>query len=372
MDRRSFIKKVGAGGVGAAAATALAAPAIAQENPKVTWRLTSSFPKSLDTIYGGAEDIANHVSAATGGNFEIQCYAAGEIVPGLQAFDAVQSGTVEAAHTCSYYFWGKDPTFAIGTAIPFGLNQRLSNAWFYEGNGNTLMNEFYDTYGVYGLPAGNTGAQMGGWFRKEVNTVDDLKGLKMRIAGLAGRVMEKVGVVPQQIAGGDIYPALEKGTIDAAEFVGPYDDQKLGFYKVAKYYYYPGWWEGGPVIHGFFNKAKYQELPKHYQAALDDACAFANTNMMAKYDVKNPVAIRELIGEGAVMKGYSTEIMQACYNAAMEVYAELGAENATFKKIYNDQTEYKNAAYGWLKTCEFRYDQFMMALQNAGQIKPLA
>ncbi|WP_345900885.1 twin-arginine translocation signal domain-containing protein, partial [Martelella sp. UBA3392] len=166
MDRRSFMKKVGAGGVGAAAATALAAPAIAQENPKITWRLTSSFPKSLDTIYGGAEDIANHVGAATGGNFEIQCYAAGEIVPGLQALDAVQDGTVEAAHTCSYYFWGKDPTFAIGTAIPFGLNARLSNAWFYQGNGNTLMNEFYDGYGVYGLPAGNTGAQMGGWFSK--------------------------------------------------------------------------------------------------------------------------------------------------------------------------------------------------------------
>ena len=209
MDRRSFFKKAGIAGAGAVAATALAAPAIAQENPKIAWRMTSSFPKSLDTIYGGAEDIAKHVAAATDGNFTIQPFAAGEIVPGLQAVDAVAAGTVEAAHTTSYYFVGKDPTYAIGTAIPFGLNSRLTNAWFFEGNGNKLMNEFYATQGMYALPAGNTGAQMGGWFRKEINTLDDLKGVKMRIAGLAGRVMEKVGVIPQQIAGGDGIDGLQ-------------------------------------------------------------------------------------------------------------------------------------------------------------------
>jgi TRAP-type mannitol/chloroaromatic compound transport system substrate-binding protein len=321
MDRRSFIKKAGVAGAGAAAAATLAAPAIAQENPKITWRITSSFPKSLDTIYGGAVDIAERVAAATDGNFTIQPYAAGEIVPGLQALDAVAAGTVEAAHTTSYYFWGKEPTFALGTAIPFGLNARMQNAWFYQGNGNTLLNEFFATQGVYGLPAGNTGVQMGGWFRKEINTVDDLKGLKFRIAGLAGKVVEKVGVVPQQLAGGDIYPALEKGTIDAAEFVGPYDDQKLGFYKVAKYYYYPGWWEGGPVVHAFFNLDKYNNLPKHYQAILTDACAFANTNMMAKYDAKNPQALKQLVAEGTVLRPFTQEIMAACYDAALGIYA---------------------------------------------------
>ena len=216
MDRRAFFKKAATTGAGAAAATALAAPAIAQENPRISWRLTSSFPKSLDTIYGGAEDVAKHVAAATGGNFTIQTFAANEIVPGLQAADAVGNGTVEMCHTCSYYFVGKDPTFAIGTAIPFGLNARLSNAWFYQGNGNKLLNEFYATHNLYGLPSGNTGAQMGGWFRKEINAVEDFKGVKIRIAGIAGRVLEKLGAVPQQIAGGDIYPALEKGTIDAA------------------------------------------------------------------------------------------------------------------------------------------------------------
>jgi len=369
MDRRSFIKKAGVAGAGAAAAaTTLAAPAIAQENPKITWRLTSSFPKSLDTIYGGAVDIAERVSAATDGAFTIQTFAAGEIVPGLQALDAVAAGTVEAAHTTSYYFWGKEPTFAIGTALPFGLNARMSNAWFYQGNGNKLMNEFFATQGVYGLPAGNTGVQMGGWFRKEINTLDDLKGLKMRIAGLAGKILEKVGVVPQQLAGGDIYPALEKGTIDAAEFVGPYDDAKLGFNKVAKYYYYPGFWEGGPVVHGFFNLAKYNALPKHYQAILQDACAFANTNMMAKYDVKNPTALKELVGSGTQLRPFSQEIMEACYKAAVEIYADLSTKSPYFKKTYEDQLAFKKDAYLWAQVGEYTFDTFMMIQQRAGKL----
>ncbi|MET3614571.1 TRAP-type mannitol/chloroaromatic compound transport system substrate-binding protein [Rhizobium aquaticum] len=369
MDRRSFIKKAGVAGAGAAAAaTTLAAPAIAQENPKITWRLTSSFPKSLDTIWGGAVDIAEHVSAATNGAFTIQTFAAGEIVPGLQALDAVAAGTVEAAHTTSYYFWGKEPTFAFGTALPFGLNARMSNAWFYQGNGNKLMNEFYATQGVYGLPAGNTGVQMGGWFRKEINTLDDLKGLKMRIAGLAGKILEKVGVVPQQLAGGDIYPALEKGTIDAAEFVGPYDDAKLGFNKVAKYYYYPGFWEGGPVVHGFFNLAKYNALPKNYQAILQDACAFANTNMMAKYDVKNPTALKELVGSGTQLRPFSQEIMEACYKAAVEIYADLSAKSPSFKKVYDDQLAFKKDAYLWAQVGEYTFDTFMMIQQRAGKL----
>jgi len=212
-------------------------PAIAQIAPELKWRLTSSFPKSLDTIYGAAEVFAKFVAEATDNRFQIQCFPAGEIVPGLQAADKVSDGTVEMAHTCSYYYWGKDPAFAFGTAVPFGLNSRQQNAWFYHGGGNELLNEFYAPYNFIGMPGGNTGAQMGGWFRKEIKTVEDLKGVKMRIAGFAGAVMQKLGVVPQQIAGGEIYPSLEKGTIDAAEWVGPYDDQKLGFNKVAPFYY---------------------------------------------------------------------------------------------------------------------------------------
>jgi TRAP-type mannitol/chloroaromatic compound transport system substrate-binding protein len=368
MDRRSFFKKAGATGIGAAAATALAAPAIAQENPQINWRLTSSFPKGLDTIYGAADDIAAHVAAATDGKFTIQAFAAGEIVPGLQAADAVTAGTVEMAHTTLYYYWGKDTAYALGTAIPFGLNARMQNAWYYQGNGNTLVNEFLATQGLYGMPAGNTGVQMGGWFRKEINTVDDLKGLKMRIGGLAGKIMEKLGVVPQQLAGGDIYPALEKGTIDAAEFVGPYDDEKLGFNKVAKYYYYPGFWEGGPVVHGIVNLEKWNSLPKNYQAVLADACAFANTNMLAKYDMKNPAALKNLVANGAVLRPFSQEIMEAAYAAAVGLYTEFSATSPFFKKIYEDQLAYKKDAYLWAQIGEYTFDTFMMIQQRSGKL----
>ena len=249
MQRRKFLRTAGVGGGAAAVAGTLAAPAVAQSMPEVKWRLASSFPKSLDTIYGAGEFFAKRVAALTDNKFQIRVFAAGEIVPGLQVVDAVQNETVECGHTASYYYVGKDPTFAFDTAIPFGLNTRQHNAWVYFGGGLELMREFYKEYKMTSFLMSHTGAQMGGWWRKEIKSPEDMKGVKMRIGGFAGQVMAKLGVVPQQIAGGDIYPALEKGTIDAAEWVGPYDDQKLGFNKVAPYYYYPGWWEGarGPV-----------------------------------------------------------------------------------------------------------------------------
>ncbi|MCB1516195.1 MAG: TRAP transporter substrate-binding protein [Hyphomicrobiaceae bacterium] len=368
MDRRSFIKKAGVTGAGAAGATTLAAPAIAQEMPKITWRLTSSFPKSLDTIYGAAETMANHVKAATDGNFEIQVFAAGEIVGGLEAKNAAADGTVEMAHTASYYYWGQDPTYALGTAIPFGLNARMTNAWFYQGGGNELMNEFYATQNIYAMPCGNTGAQMGGWYRKEINTLADLQGLKMRIGGMGGKIIEKLGVVPQQVAGGDIYPSLEKGTIDAAEWVGPYDDQKLGFNKVAQYYYYPGWWEGGPTLHSMVNLDKWNSLPAGYQNALIDASAYANTDMLATYDAKNPNALKQLVADGAILRPFSQEILAAAYEAAKEVYAEISAENATFKKVYDHQLAFKKDAYLWAQISEYTFDTFMMIEQRAGKL----
>ena len=242
MKRRSFLKKAAAG----LAVGSVAAPAIGQTQPTINWRMAASWPKALDTLYGGAELICRRVGEMSGGKFNIKLFAAGEIVGGLQVMDAVQAGTVECGHTAAYYYFGKDQTFAFGTAIPFGLNARQQYAWFYHGGGMDLMREFYKDYGIINHLAGNTGCQMGGWFRKPIKSVADLKGLKFRIGGTGGTVLTRLGVVPQQIAGGDIYPALEKGTIDAAEWVGPYDDEKLGFYKVAKHYYYPGWWEGGP------------------------------------------------------------------------------------------------------------------------------
>src|SRR6195256_3372208 len=283
MKRRDFLKVSAAG----AAATAVASPAIAQSSPEIKWRLTSSFPKSLDTIYGGAEQFSKYVAEMTDNKFQIQVFAAGEVVPGLQALDATSNGTIERSHTVSYYYVGKDPTFAIYASVPFGLNARQQNSWWYQGGGMELGNEFFKKFGVIGFPCGNTGTQMGGWFRKEIKTVADLSGLKFRIGGIAGQVLQKVGVVPQQIAGGDIYPALEKGTIDAAEWVGPYDDEKLGFYKVAKFYHYPGWWEPSSCLMFVVNLDKWNSLPPFYKEALTFACLEVNNWVATKYDASN-------------------------------------------------------------------------------------
>ena len=368
MDRRSFIKKAGTTGVGVAAATTLAAPAIAQSAPKVTWRLTSSFPKSLDTIYGGAETFSKMLSEATDGNFQIQVFAAGEIVPGLQAADATTAGTVEACHTVSYYYWGKNPTWALGAAVPFALNARGMNAWHYHGGGIDLFNEFLGAQGLVGFPGGNTGVQMGGWFRKEINTVADLSGLKMRIGGFAGKVMEKLGVIPQQIAGGDIYPSLEKGTIDAAEWVGPYDDEKLGFQKVAPFYYYPGWWEGGPTVHLMFNKGKYDELPASYKSLLRTAAQAADADMLQKYDYKNPTAIKSLVANGAQLRPFSAEILSACFDKSNEVYAEMTGSIPEFKKIWDSITAFRKDYYLNAQIAEYNYDTFMMIQQRNAKL----
>src|SRR4030088_2644643 len=290
MKRRDFLKVSATG----AAVAAVASPAIAQSSPEIKWRMTSSFPKSLDTIYGGAGQVAKYVAEMTDNKFQIQVFAAGEIVPGLQALDATANNTVEMSHTVAYYYRGKDPTFAIYASVPFGLNARMQNSWWYQGGGMELGNEFFKKHGVIGFPCGNTGTQMGGWFRKEIKTVADLSGLKMRIGGIAGQVLQKVGVVPQQLAGGDIYPALEKGTIDAAEWVGPYDDEKLGFAKVAQYYYYPGWGEGGAMLHNFINTEKWEALSPAYKAVVRTASEMANTSMQSKYDAVNPGALKRL------------------------------------------------------------------------------
>jgi TRAP-type mannitol/chloroaromatic compound transport system substrate-binding protein len=356
MKRREFLKASGVG----LAASAVAAPAVAQSMPELKWRLTSSYPKSLDTLYGAAESFSKAVADATDNRFQIQVFVAGEIVPGLQALDAVSNHTVEMCHTASYYYFSKDPTFAFGTAIPFGMNQRMMDAWMFYGGGEALMNEFFRKFNVIGFPAGNTGAQMGGWFRKEIRTVDDLRGLKMRIGGLAGRVIAKLGVVPQQIAGGDIYPALEKGTLDAVEWAGPYDDEKLGFHKVARYYYYPGWWEGGPMLHNFINIRKWNELPKNYQSIVQSASHVANTLMQAKYDAENPAALKRLVAGGAQLRPFSQPILDASLKAANEVYAETSARNTDFKKVYDAFLPFRNDEYLWWQVAEYGFDTYMI------------
>ncbi len=355
MERRSFLKKTGVG----IAAGAVAAPAIAQSLPTLSWRLASSFPKSLDTIYGAAEVFANRVSAATGGKFQIRVFAGGEIVPAFSVMDAVKDGTVEAGHTASYYFFGKDPTFAFDTAVPFGLNAREFNAWVLHGGGGELLREFFAGYNIMNFPMGNTGAQMGGWFRKEIKTPADLKDLKVRVGGFAGKVLSKLGAVPQQIPGGDVYPSLEKGTIDAAEWVGPYDDEKLGFQKVAKYYYYPGWWEGGANLSLYMNMDKFNALPEEYKNIVAAAAAEANVDMLAKYDARNPEALKKLVAGGAQLRPFPKAVMDACYQAALEVFKETSAANPKFKKVHDGYMKFRDDQNLWHSVAEGNFDRFM-------------
>ncbi len=355
MQRRLMLTRAG---LGAAAASALAAPAIAQTQPEVRWRLPSSFPRSLDTLFGTGEQMCKRVAALTDGKFQIRPFPAGEIVPGLAVLDAVQAGTVECGHTAMYYYVGKDPAFAFFTALPFGLNARMNLSWMQFGGGNALLNELLESYNTIAFPAGDTGAQMGGWFRKEVKSVAELNGLKFRIAGIAGQVFAKMGAVPTQVAAGDIYPALERGTIDAVEFVGPYDDEKLGFSKVAPYYYYPGFWEAGAHLHLIINKQAYEALPATYKEALQVAAAEANADMIARYDYLNPQALRRLIAGGTQLRPWPRDIMAAAWKASHELYAELSDRNPRFKKVWDAYRPYRDDLYTWFRVAEASFDSF--------------
>jgi TRAP-type mannitol/chloroaromatic compound transport system substrate-binding protein len=356
MDRRSIIKNAGLAGVLAAGV----APAV-HAQATVRWRLSSSFPKALDTIFGASDVFANSLKKMSGGKFEVSVHAGGEITPPFGVVDAVQKGSIEICHTAPYYFFGKDEVFALGCAIPFGLNSRQMTAWMYEGNGLKLMREFYAKYNIVNFPGGNTGAQMGGWYRKEIKTMADIKGLKMRIGGFAGRVLERMGGVPQNIPGGEIYSALEKGTIDAAEWVGPYDDQKLGFNKVAPFYYYPGWWEGGPQLDFFINDKAFEALSPEYKAMVEAAASEAHVSMQARYDARNPMALKQLVGAGTKLRPFSNEILSAAFKQSMEVYSELNAKNESWKKIYADYSKFRADQNLWFRFTEAKFDSFMQS-----------
>lgn len=355
MERRSFVKHAGLAGILAAGA----APAAVMAQQTVRWRLASSFPNSLDTIFGAANIFAQKVKEASGGKFDISVHAGGELVPPFGVVDAVQQGTVECCHTAPYYFFGKDPTFALGCAVPFGMNSRQMSAWMYQGNGLKLMREFYANYNIINFPMGNTGAQMGGWFRKPIKSLADMKGLKMRIGGFAGKVIERLGAVPQNIPGGDIYPSLEKGTIDAAEWIGPYDDLKLGFYKVANNYLYPGWWEGGPQLDLFVNQKAYNALSPEYKSIIEIAASHAHVNMQAMYDAKNPPALKELVAKGTKLQGFPKDVMEAAFKAANDLYGELEASNPHWKKVYTDWAKFRNEDILWFRFAENEFDRFM-------------
>jgi TRAP-type mannitol/chloroaromatic compound transport system substrate-binding protein len=357
MERRRFISR---GAAGATAATALAAPNIAgAQQPRIRWRCPGSFPKSLDTLWGTQEHLTKRVAEMTDGAFQIQPFGPGEVVPALQVLDAVGAGNVECGFTSAYYYLGKDPALAMPTCLPFGLSTKQHWAWLTHGGARQLYAEVYRDQGVVAIPAGNTGSQMGGWFRKEIRSVEDLKGLKFRIAGYGGNALQKLGVVTQQIGGPDIYPSLERGVIDGAEWVGPYDDEKLGFQRIAQFYYYPGWWEYSPSIDLMVNARAYEQLPAAYKAILEAACAESWHWMAARYDVLNPAAMRRLIAAGTQLRAFPRDVLQASYRASQELFAELGAQNERFKRLHEHWDRFRIEQVQWARVAEDSLANFM-------------
>lgn len=363
MQRRDFLKSASVGAVSAG----LALPARAETaSPAIKWRLASSFPKSLDTIYGGAETLAKRVAELTDGRFEIRVFAGGEIVPAFGVLDAVQQNTIECGHTASYYYYGKNKALALETTWPFGLNTRQLTAWVEAGGGMRLLREMFAEYDIVNLPGGSTGAQMGGWFRKEIKSLADLQGLKIRIPGFGAEIFSRLGAVPQSLPGGEIYPALERGAIDAAEWTVPDDDEKLGFQKVAKYYYYPGWWEPATHLVFYVNRQQWEALPPTYRAAFEIASREAHLLMLATYDARNPAALQRLMSNGAELRRFPDDVLLGAYRTAQEVYAEESAQNPTFKAIHESMSGFQRSSGAWWGVAEASMTNFMRAVQRHG------
>ncbi|MBS0313284.1 MAG: TRAP transporter substrate-binding protein DctP [Burkholderiales bacterium] len=355
MDRRSLIKHAGLAGILAAGA----APAV-HAQAAVRWRLAASFPKSLDTIFGSAVKFGETVKELSGGKFEVSVHAAGELMPAFGVVDALEKDTIEMALTAAYYFTGKDPAFAFSCAVPYGLTTLQMAAWKDYGNGRKLLDALFAKYNFHTLSAGNTTTQMGGWYRKEIKTPADLKGLKMRMGGgVFGESMAKLGVIAQNMPAGEIYQALEKGTLDAAEFVGPYDDEKLGFNKVAPYYYYPGWWEGSADLEFFINNKAFAKLSPENKAIVKAAAAVAAADMIAKYQAYNPIALKRLVAGGTKLSAFPKAVIDAGFKAAEEVYAEHNAKSPEFKKIYDDMRTFQRDQILWNRVSEYPFNQYM-------------
>ena len=369
MKRRDFLGSlggslVGLAGVGAAVSACGGEKSPAGSSPivsaqkKIRWRLASSFPRSLDTIFGAAEFMAERVSAMTDGAFDIRVYPGGELVPGLAVLDAVQNRTVQIGQTCSYYYTGKNPALAFDTCVPFGMTARQQSAWLGEGGGGELMAKVFSDFGVRSFSSGNTGAQMGGWFKEELSGLEGLKGLRIRIPGLGGDVMSALGASVQVIAGGEIYPALERGAIDATEWVGPYDDEKLGFYKVAKNYYYPGWWEPGPAMSIYVGEAAWASLPARYKEILKSAIQEAGVEMQRRYDARNPAALKRILAHGVSLRPFSEDLMEGAFAASTQILEDCAAADAGYAEIYKHWRASRADQFKFFSTAELAYAKF--------------
>ncbi|MFD4839928.1 TRAP transporter substrate-binding protein [Achromobacter sp. NPDC058515] len=364
MQRRAFLKQTALGA--AAGGAALAAPVFAQEAPNVGWRLASSFPNESPTLFAGAEDVARYVAEATDGRFSIEIFPAGDLVQPGQVLEAVQHRIVDCGHTVSTRYFDTDPALCFDAGVPFGLNTRQMNAWMSQGEGLALTRVLFDKYNILNLPCGYTGAPMGGWFRGEVKTADDFRGLKVKAGGFARHVLSRLGATPVEVPAAETYAALEQGIVDAVAWIGPYDDERLALYKVARNYYFPGWWAGTLQLSLYVNQDAYDELPKSYQSVLALACSMATSNMIAKYDAGNPDALRRLVSHGAQLKAFSKPILQACHEASLAAYKELSAKDPMFKKLYDSMAAFRDKQVPWFRVAEGSYDNLVATLGQTG------
>ena len=360
MKRRKFL----VGGLAGAAVLAAScskpeeekkqsAPAV---QTKIKWRMATTWPKNFPGLGTGANNLAKHIGEMSEGRLQVEVFGGGEIVPPLESFDAVSKGTAEMGHGAAYYWKGKSPATQFFAAVPFGLNAQETNAWIYYGGGQKLWDDLYAEFNLKPFLAGNTGVQMGGWFNREINSLDDMKGLKIRMPGLGGEVLDAIGATPKLLPRGEIFTSLQSGAIDATEWVGPYNDLAFGFYKVAKFYYHPGWHEPGTALECFVNKQAYDKLPKDLQKIVAVACQAANNDMLAEFTARNGEALGTLINEhGVQLKKFPDEVMKKLKETSEEVVSNVAAADANSRKIYDNFSAFRAAVSGWTALSETGY-----------------
>lgn len=322
----------------------------------INWKMVTTWPKNFPGLGTGAETLAKNITIMSGGRLNVKVYAAGELVPPLEVFDAVSRGTAEMGHGASYYWKGKVPAAQFFTTVPFGLTSQEFNSWIYYGGGLQLWEEIYSPFNLLPMPAGNPGVQMGGWFNKEINSLEDFKGLKMRMPGIGGEVLKKVGATPVNLPGSEIFTALQTGTIDATEWVGPYNDLAFGLYKAAKYYYYPGWQEPGSAIEALFNKDAFNSLPEDLQYIVRAAVQQANQDMLNEFTASNNAALKTLVNEHSViLKAFPEDLLAALKKASDETLAEMAANDVDSQKVYDSFKTFLDSVSEWHDISERAY-----------------
>ena len=366
MDRRKFVSALGLG-LGAAALAGCGqnesenkpaaggdnAPAKAADNEVREWKLVTAWPKNYPGLGTGANRFAERVTAMSGGRLTIKVHGAGELVPAMGVFDAVRDGSAEMGHSASYYWKGKHPATPFFTAVPFGLTAQELNSWVNFGGGQELWDELYGEFGLKPLPCGNSGTQMAGWFRKEINSLDDIKGLKIRAPGLAGEVMQRIGATPVQMPGGEVFTSMQTGALDAADWVGPYNDLTFGLHKVAKYYYYPGWQEPGAMLEMMINKEKWDALPEDLQAIVKNAAEAENQHIYDEFTARNAEALKQLVNEhGVELRRLPDEVLEALEKTSQEAVEDLVAGNDQARRIYESYRDFRDSVMPYIAVAE--------------------